>query len=121
MKAKAPDFSQHFGQTLKKLRQERGMTQKQLAEIVEVDLPRISKYERGLVYPTTEMIATLADVFQISIDYLIRGEYVPEVQVVYSTELAKRLESMSRLPLKDQQIIIDVIDTYIRRRELEEK
>lgn len=37
---------------------------------IGVDLHRISKYERGVLYPTIELLLKLADLFEVSLDYL---------------------------------------------------
>lgn len=63
-----------FGERLKRLRKDRDMTQGQLAEIIGVVPSAIGKYERiPDAYPSVEALVRLADCFEVSIDYLLRG------------------------------------------------
>ncbi len=63
-----------FGDRLRKLRREADVTQKQLAEILEVTSSAVGKYECFPdAYPSIEGLIKIADYFQVSIDYLLRG------------------------------------------------
>ena len=56
---------------LKSLRLERGYTQEQLGALINVRKSVISKYERGAVQPSQEVLFQLSDLFGVSIDYLL--------------------------------------------------
>lgn len=56
---------------LKIERIKRKMTQKQLAEILSVTERHISRYESGNFYPTVEKLIKLADIFNVTTDYLL--------------------------------------------------
>lgn len=60
-----------FGNTLKRLRQQAGMTQKQLAESIGVTKAVISYYELQERYPSPEVLIKLASIFHVSTDYLL--------------------------------------------------
>jgi len=65
-----------FGGRLKKLRENKKLTQKQLAQILKVGMSTISMYERDEREPSFEMISTLADYFSVDFDYLMgRSDY----------------------------------------------
>ena len=70
-----------FGTRLRKLRKERDVTQTALAEVIGVVPSAIGKYERlPQSYPSVEALVKIADYFNVSIDYLLRGiETVPAV------------------------------------------
>mgnify|MGYP002517928557 CR=1 FL=1 len=57
--------------TLKKVRQEKGLTQKDLAEKVGIDWHVLSTYERGVRQPDIVIIYNLAVALDCSIDSLI--------------------------------------------------
>lgn len=59
-----------FGERIKKERLDAGMTQRQLAERVQVGVPHISKVEAGRENPGDELIVRLAAVFEIDPDEL---------------------------------------------------
>lgn len=60
-----------FGRQLKKLRQEAGLTQKQLASQIGVTKSVISFYELQERIPSPEVLVKLAAVFHVSTDYLL--------------------------------------------------
>ncbi len=61
----------HFGQRLKELRLQAGMTQKQLADRIWVSKAAIGNYELSDRKPSPEIIVKLAKVFHVSTDYLL--------------------------------------------------
>lgn len=63
------------------LRKLNGWTQKELAERLGVGESTISQYENGHREPDTEMLLKLAEAFDTTIDYLLRGHtsYAPEI------------------------------------------
>ncbi len=61
----------NFGRKVKLLRKERGLTQKQLADMVGVAVSAISAYEAGNRYPTYSGLVSLARIFHVSTDYLL--------------------------------------------------
>lgn len=60
-----------LGIRLKKLRNEKKLTQKQLAEKINVTHVSISGYESGNRSPDTDTLKRLADFFGVSTDYLL--------------------------------------------------
>ena len=64
------------GTMIKKLREERKMTQSQLAEKLCVSDKTISKWETGRGYPDISLIEQLASALGISVTELFAGEYV---------------------------------------------
>ncbi len=62
------------GFLIKELRKEKGMTQKELAELLHITDRAVSKWERGLCAPDISLIEPLAEVLGVSIVELIEGE-----------------------------------------------
>ena len=60
-----------FGEILAELRQDRKMTQKDLAQAMFVTVGTISNYENGVHYPDVEKLISLADYFNVTTDYLL--------------------------------------------------
>lgn len=63
-----------FGETLQKLRKQKGWSQEELAERLELTRQTVSKWELEQSTPDLDYIVALSDLFQVSTDYLIRGE-----------------------------------------------
>ena len=64
---------------LKKLRKERRMTQIAVQMATGIDQALLSKYETGDRTPTTENLVILADLYGVSIDYLLCRTEKPEI------------------------------------------
>lgn len=62
----------NFGEKLLKLRKEKGWSQETLAEKVNTTRQAISKWENNAGYPETEKLLMLANVFEVSVDYLLK-------------------------------------------------
>lgn len=60
-----------FGELLSELRQDRKMTQEDLAKILYVTSGTISNYENGVHLPDIEKLVNLADFFHVTTDYLL--------------------------------------------------
>ena len=63
-----------IGQFIAILRKANGMTQKQLAEKLNVTDKTVSRWERDESAPDLMLIPVIADIFQITSDELLRGE-----------------------------------------------
>lgn len=94
-----------FGKRLKQLRQESGLTQKQLAERIWVSKAAVSNYELYDRCPTPEILMKLARVFHVSTDYLLGME-----------EKQQTLE-VSDLTAEDMEIVENLIG-LLRRKNL---
>ena len=60
-----------FGQKIEYRRKELGYTQEELAKKLKSTQPYISRLERGHFNPSIRMIASIAIVLNISVDYLL--------------------------------------------------
>jgi len=61
----------YFGETLKKLRKEKELTQEVLAEFLGVSFQAVSKWERNESYPDLSMLPVIAGFFSVSTDTLL--------------------------------------------------
>ena len=59
-----------LGDKIKVYRENKNMTQNEIAEILGVKATTISKYESGTLEPNIESLKKLADLFEVSIDEL---------------------------------------------------
>lgn len=59
---------------IRELRKERNLTMKRLGEIVGVSESTISLYENGKRQPDSDMLKKFAELFNVSIDYLLENE-----------------------------------------------
>ncbi|MGG0473524.1 helix-turn-helix transcriptional regulator [Priestia aryabhattai] len=67
-----------FSEKLFKLRKEKGLSQEALAEKVNTTRQAISKWENGQGFPETEKLLILGNIFEVSIDYLLKDTVAQE-------------------------------------------
>jgi len=60
-----------FQKRLKMERKEAGLTQQQLADMLGITQPSYIRYENGTSEPSFEMLVRIADIFDVSVDYLL--------------------------------------------------
>lgn len=60
-----------LGNDIKRLRLEKGYTQKQVAEKMGVNDPTVSKWEKTLRLPSVEMLIKVAQLYDVSLYYLL--------------------------------------------------
>lgn len=65
-----------FGERLANLRKTKGLSQEQLAEVLDLTRQTISKWELDQSTPDLEYIVKLSDFFSVTTDYLIKGEQI---------------------------------------------
>ncbi len=63
----------NIGKNITKLRKEKGITQEQLAERLHVTRQAVSHWENGKTNPDIDILTTLAEYFEVSIEELIYG------------------------------------------------
>jgi transcriptional regulator with XRE-family HTH domain len=71
---KDKDYLLLFGKHLKKMREGKGMSQEELANLAEVSLPQITRIERGVINPTICTIKSLAKGLEVGTALLFSFE-----------------------------------------------
>lgn len=105
----------HIGELLAELRQDRGLTQKELGKILCVSPGTISNYENGVHIPDPEKLIILADYFHVTTDYLL-GRTTSDVSpqmlqqaITDSKTLADIMNSFTKLPKNRQEALALII------------
>ena len=73
-----------FGNFLYSLRKGKGMTQQELADMLNVTNKAISKWETGEAFPETAQLVPLATIFGVTVDELLRGRRETETDAPMS-------------------------------------
>ncbi|NKC13285.1 MAG: helix-turn-helix domain-containing protein [Gammaproteobacteria bacterium] len=103
-----------LGERIKRLRQERNWSQTQFAQKLKVHQKQISGYERDVHVPSTELLIRMADLFNVSLDYLAfdNREDLQQVQIA-DRDLLQKLEAIDRLADADRATVKAVLDAFI--------
>lgn len=68
------------GDKLSALRKGRNLTQDQLADLLDVSRQAVSKWESDTAYPETDKLIRLAELYGVSVDYLLREGSEPRAR-----------------------------------------
>lgn len=104
---------------LKLLREERGLSQQKLAEMLNTTQQSIFKYERTKSEPDIATLIQLADIFEVSVDYLIgnsdvREKYVRQEAMLLSEQEVSHIHLWRSIP-KDIQSDTDQLLSNIKK------
>lgn len=87
-----------IGKTIAELRKVKGWTQVELAERLNVSDKTISKWESEAGYPEFTMLPQLANIFDVSLDYLMTGKKAePKIILMSKAELCAKTDDISLL------------------------
>ena len=103
---------------IKRLREERELSQQQLADKLSTSQQNIYKYERDITEPDISTLIRLADFFETSIDYIIGYTSIPhKIEPVEKFELnhdeAELMEKYRKLNGNARQNLQNIIDTIL--------
>lgn len=110
-----------FSERLRELRQNKGLSQSQLADALNISKSAISMYELGKREPDLETLEGIADFFNVDINYLIgkedgsmyyldpdAAEIAQEVQ--QRPELKILFDASRKVSADDLELVINMID-----------
>ena len=98
-------FSERLGQ----LRKERGLTQQGLADLANVHLTQIQRYESGSAQPTLEIMKKLAIALSASTDWLL----FEEDERGPTDELKLQFEAVQQFDEEDRKTALNVLEGLI--------
>ena len=81
--------NQIIGSLIAKRRKEKGMTQKDLADKLNITDREVSKWERGICCPDISLLREIASILDVSISELICGEKVDEETIIKTITYTK--------------------------------
>ncbi|PQJ23480.1 helix-turn-helix domain-containing protein [Tenacibaculum sp. SG-28] len=98
------------GKIIESLRKKLNWSQSELSDKTNVSLVMTGKYERGEAMPSIEADKSIANAFNVSLDYL-REE---GVNASFDKKTVQRLKDIQSLDSDKQKMLFKLIDTVIR-------
>ena len=98
------------GRRLSRLRKERGLTQKELAEKIGIGHTIISDYETGRLMLNGEMVARLAITLGVSADTILGLKHTEQSETTPSVRILRRLKKIATLPPHKRKALLKTID-----------
>lgn len=82
------NYKEEFPKRLKQRRIEKGKTQKEMAIALDIERPSYVTYETGKTYPKFENLIKIAEILEVSIDYLVGLKEKEETIKMKETKIA---------------------------------
>lgn len=102
-----------LGDRIKQLRKEVSWSQDELAKQISADARQISRYENGKITPSADALIKLAEVFNVSIDYLLREDAARGTLRTHDRESMDLLEAIKSLTNEDKASLSHIVDALV--------
>lgn len=113
-----------FATRLRKTREARGLTQRELGDRIKMEPTQVTRYERGQFLPNAETLVSIAQVLQVSVDFLLTGEAdgVDRHELPISdVPLLERFRDVQKLSKRDREAVLLLIDSVLARSDVESR
>jgi transcriptional regulator with XRE-family HTH domain len=97
-----------FGKRLTEARKSKGMSQEDIAKMLNTKSPVIGRYEREEMTPSVEVATKLASILEVSLDYLVGNT---EMQLDKS--IIKRIQQIQSLNKEDKEHLFALMDAFL--------
>lgn len=102
-----------IGKRIAKLRREHNMTQEQLSEKLDISIKHCSSVERGLSSLSLEKLVDVSELFDVSIDYLVKGTLNPNEDNI-SQFLSEVPQSIVSIMSSDDENLRSLLLEYLK-------
>jgi|GEM_PF-4813202 len=97
---KEQTLAAEFGGRMRRLRKHNDWTQNDLADRLDVTVSQVSRWEAGKMLPITEIQIDICDVFNVSMDFMLRGIGDVRGQAVVDADLREQTGIIEQLPIQ---------------------
>jgi transcriptional regulator with XRE-family HTH domain len=108
-------FFVELGKRIANLRQQQGMTQQQLADVLGIAQQTLAHYEVGRIRMPASMLLTMSEIFKVSLDELF-GQTVATLRSAKRgppSQLERSLERISELPKPKQKFVLEMLEAVL--------
>ena len=103
-----------IGRRLRELRETRGVTQAEVAEVLGVNQSRISEYEQGGLRLHGAVIVALARTLRVSADELL-GLDKADSRRPKNARLLRRLQRIEEIPASERRAVLKILDSLLEK------
>ena len=105
-----------IGARIARLRRDKGMTQQELARLLNVTQPVVSDYENDVIKVSGETVIQLAQALGSSADEILGLEKSARTNgPMKNRRLYRQLQNIEKLPKRDQQALLRTIDAFLAK------
>lgn len=99
-----------FGSRLQQARKSKGLSQEDLAKELGTKGPAIGRYERDAMKPSIEAAAKLAELLDVSLDWL-----VGHTDLELDKKMIQRIQEVTKMDSKSKEHVFAMLDAFIKQ------
>jgi transcriptional regulator with XRE-family HTH domain len=111
---------QHIGKIIKKYREDKNLTQKQIADLIHMHRSNYSRVEAGERELSIEAIQKVATLFGMTIDQLVNEETIPQEVSLEDKTSNEQAELIQQLDEEDKQTILRLIEKMLTNKKFKD-
>ena len=110
-----------LGKKIKNLRKERGVTQQQIADLINMHRSNYSKIENGQRDISVNALNKIAKFFNVSVDNLINETTgIPKEVTIKDKSLLERVKLIQELEKEEQNLVLKFIDSLLTKQKFKD-
>jgi transcriptional regulator with XRE-family HTH domain len=109
-----------LGEKIRRLRKDKDWSQAQLAQKLGLHPKHISRYENNVHNPPIETLVKIAELFEVSIDFLLTDE--PKTvsgTAIKDNKLLEYFEAVDKMEPEYKKMVFDLIDLILFKTNIE--
>jgi len=111
-----------FGDNLKEVRTQKGVSQGKLAELMQIHPTHVSRYERNQTIPSVDVVKRLADILEVSADMLIYGTQDDKAKAkITDSELLTMFSKAQGLNEHDRDCVKSLIKAFLFQKDMQQQ
>lgn len=111
-----------LGKRMKDERTAKKLSQQKLAELAGTHYSNIGRYERGDATPSAEVLSRIAQVLELSPDYLINGTIEDKAaDSISDLELLNQFKKVEKFPNDRKKLVKEFLNAFILTQGLQEQ
>ncbi|MET2996840.1 hypothetical protein B0A78_10105 [Flavobacterium columnare NBRC 100251 = ATCC 23463] len=112
-------MSFNFGDNLTRIRTQKGISQKSLADMLEMHATHLSRYERNVTAPSIDVLKKISEILEVPTDLLIYGTDEEKTkEKIKDQELLNMFNKVQSFDKNDLNCVKSFLEAYIFKRDI---
>lgn len=112
---------QHIGPIIKQIREEKGLTQQQIADVIHMHRSNYSRVEAAERELSLDAVRKIAQFFDMTIDQLVNYDGdIPSEITVEDKSVHEQVKLIAELEEEEKHMIFKMIDTFLTKKKFKD-
>lgn len=103
-----------FGERIKEIRKKRGMTQKDVATILQIDMRSFGRIEKGNRSPSLDTLEKIACALSVEIKDLFEFEHLPKKEQTMEEAKQECVKLLNEAKEEEIKILLKIMNAVVR-------